>query len=308
MSETCDVVIGSGVLGRTVARLLRQQGRHATLLSRSGATVQGETTVACDVTVPGSLERHLGESSRIFFCAAPAYTRWKQEFPLLVDGLRRTVRGRTADIVYGDNLYAYGARDRPLTESMPYAATTVKGRARADAAVRLMEIHGSAGVRVAIVRAADFYGPGVERSVVGLRVMRDVIAGRPAHLIGDPDAPHALTHVADHARCMIAVGSHARSFGECWHTPNAEAMPLREVLRQVATAGGMPLRLRSAGPLMLRALGVFDPALRELVEMLYMFDRPFLVNHDKVTRSFGLAPTPLADGLADTVRWVRLQA
>ena len=308
MSDTNEIVIGSGVLGRTVTRMLRAQGRRVTLLNRSGGSLDGEPVVACDLSVPGELERHLGESARIFVCAAPAYWRWKQEFPVLIEGLRRAVKGRSADIVYADNLYAYGASDLPLSEAMPYAAATMKGRVRAGAATRLMELHGTQGVRVAIVRAADFYGPGVENSVVGLRVFRDVLAGRPAYLIGKPDVAHALTYLPDQARCMIALSAQDRAFGDSWHTPNSAAVSLRAFLGQVAEAGGSMPKVRTAGRFMLRAMGVFNPGMRELVEMLYQFERPFLVDHDKAASRFGLAATPLAVGVQETVQWVRAQA
>ncbi|HJW10925.1 MAG TPA: NAD-dependent epimerase/dehydratase family protein [Albitalea sp.] len=307
MSTANDVVIGSGVLGRTIARMLRQQGRAVTVLNRHGGSLDGHALLACDLTQAGELERHLGDRSRIFVCAAPAYFRWKEEFGPLIDGLRRAAKGRAADIVYADNLYAYGARDEPLTEAMPYAAATVKGRIRADAAERLMRLHGSYGVRVAIVRAADFFGPGVENSVVGLRVIRDVLAGRPAYVIGNPDLPHALTYLPDQARCMIALASEDDAFGSSWHAPNNPALSLRAFLEQVAQQGASPLKLRSAGRLMLRAMGMFNPAMRELIEMLYQFEKPFLVSHEKIGARFGLAPTPLPTALAETAQWVRSQ-
>jgi nucleoside-diphosphate-sugar epimerase len=191
---------------------------------------------------------------------------------------------------------------------MPYAAATVKGRVRAGAATRLMELHGTQGVRVAIVRAADFYGPGVENSVVGLRVVRDVLAGRPAYLIGKPDVAHTLTYLPDQARCMIALSVQDHAFGDSWHTPNSAAVSLRAFLGQVAEAGGSMPKIRTAGRFMLRTMGVFNPGMRELVEMLYQFERPFLVDHDKAASRFGLAATPLAVGVQETVQWVRAQA
>ena len=279
-----------------------------TLLNRSGRSVDGQPTQACDISAPGDLERHLGDASRIFVCAAPAYWRWKQEFGPLIEGLRRAVKGRKADIVFADNLYAYGAHDQPLVESMPYAADTVKGKARAAAASRLMDLHGTADVRVTIVRAADFYGPGVENSVMGLRVVRAVLAGRPAYLIGDPDQPHALTYLPDMTRCMVALAQHDDAFGESWHVPNSPALSLQAVLVQLAASAGVPLKLRTAGPWMLRSMGMFNPGMRELVEMLYQFDRPFLVNNNKIIERFGLVATPLATGLQETIRWARAQS
>lgn len=308
MSETKEVVIGAGILGRTIAQMLRTQGREVTLVNRSGGSIDGHAAVACDLSEPGKLARVLGASSRIYLCAAPAYSRWRKEFPALIDGVCQAVKGRQADIVYGDNLYAYGPQSAPLIESMPYAAQTVKGRVRADAANRLMALHGKDGVRTCIVRAADFFGPGVDNSSVGTRVIRDVLAGKPAYLIGDPDMPHSLTYLPDQARCMVTLSTQAGAYGEAWHAPNNPARPLRKFLEDVAALGASTLQVRTAGRLMLRTMGIFKPDMRELIEMLYQFERPFIVNHDKLTQRFGLKPTPLPQALLETVAWARSRA
>jgi nucleoside-diphosphate-sugar epimerase len=308
MSEPKEIVIGAGVLGRTIARLLRAQGREVVLLNRSGGTIDGHPAVVCDLSKPLELGRQLGASSRIYLCAAPAYARWKDEYATLIQGVCQAVKGRQADIIYGDNFYAYGPQSQPVVETMPYAADTVKGRLRADAANRLMALHGKDGVRTVIVRAAGFFGPGVDNSSVGSKVIRDVLAGKPAYLIGNPDLPHSLTYVPDHAACMLALATQADAYGEAWHTPNNPTQSLRSFLEQVAALGGSPLKLRIAGRLMLRVMGVFKPDMRELIEMLYQFESPFIVNHDKVTRRFGLTPTPLPQALRETVAWARLPA
>jgi nucleoside-diphosphate-sugar epimerase len=307
MAEHKDIVIGAGVLGRAIARMLRAQGREVTLVNRSGGSIDGHPALACDVSDPQQLARVLGASSRIYLCAAPAYARWKQEFPALIDGVCRAVQGRQADIVYGDNLYAYGAQSAPLVESMPYAAQTLKGKVRAAAAERLMALHGHDGVRTCIVRAADFFGPGVEASSVGARVIRDVLAGKPAYLLGNPELPHSLTYLPDQARCMLALAAQPDAYGQAWHTPNNPAQPLRTFLEQLAALAGSSLQVRTAGRFMLRAMGVFKPDMRELVEMLYQFEQPFVVNHDKVTQRFGLMPTRMPQALRETVAWARSQ-
>lgn len=308
MSEPKNIVLGTGMLGRTIARQLRERGHEVTLVNRHGGAVGGQAAVACDLSKPQELARLLGASSRIYLCAAPAYARWKQEYPALIEGLCQAVKGRQADIVYGDNLYAYGAQDRPLVETMPYAADTVKGRVRAAAAQRLMALHGHDGVRVCIVRAADFFGPDVDNSSVGARVIRDVLAGKPAYLLGDPDLPHSLSYLPDHARCMLTLSAQTDAYGQAWHTPNNPAQSLRSFLEQVATIGQARLQVRTAGRLLLRTMGVFKPDMRELLEMLYQFERPFVVDHDKVLRRFGLTPTPLPQALRETVAWARSPA
>ena len=71
---------------------------------------------------------------------------------------------------------------------------------------------------------------------------------------------------------------------------------------------GLPPKMTGMGPLMLRVGGLFIPAARELVEMLYGFEQPFLVDGSKFERTFGLRPTPLRQAVAETVAWFRTYA
>jgi hypothetical protein len=56
---------------------------------------------------------------------------------------------------------------------------------------------------------------------------------------------------------------------------------------------------------MLQALGLFNPLLREVAEMAYQFEQPFIMDGSKFTRAFGGAPTPLPEAIAATVAWFR---
>ena len=55
----------------------------------------------------------------------------------------------------------------------------------------------------------------------------------------------------------------------------------------------------------LRAMGLFNPTVRELVEMIYQWEQPFEVDDARVRAEFGLAPTPWDDAVAATVAWGR---
>ena len=69
-------------------------------------------------------------------------------------------------------------------------------------------------------------------------------------------------------------------------------------------AGGEPKMQRAPKPL-LWALGLFNPALRETIEMLYEFEEPFVVDHSAFARAFGDHATPLTEAIGRTVRWYR---
>jgi hypothetical protein len=55
----------------------------------------------------------------------------------------------------------------------------------------------------------------------------------------------------------------------------------------------------------LRALGLVNPMMRELAEISYQFDEPFILDTSKYESAFGAAGTPLADAVAATVAWYR---
>jgi nucleoside-diphosphate-sugar epimerase len=68
---------------------------------------------------------------------------------------------------------------------------------------------------------------------------------------------------------------------------------------------GKPARIQAAPKILLRAMGFFNPGIRETIEMLYEFEEPFVVDHSKFEEAFGEHSTPLKEAIGDTVRWYR---
>jgi nucleoside-diphosphate-sugar epimerase len=60
-----------------------------------------------------------------------------------------------------------------------------------------------------------------------------------------------------------------------------------------------------APKILLRAMGLFNPGMRELIEMLYEFEEPFVVDHSNFEQAFGEHATPLEEAIGETVRWYR---
>ena len=52
----------------------------------------------------------------------------------------------------------------------------------------------------------------------------------------------------------------------------------------------------------------FNPLFGELREMSFIWDRPYIVNHDKFVQHFGDDWTPLEEGLETTLNWYRENA
>ena len=193
-----------------------------------------------------------------------------------------------------------------MTEDLPLAATTVKGRTRAAMTGELLAAAEQGRVRVAIGRASDFFGPGVtEGSTLGERVFGNALAGRRADFIGNPALPHTYSYVPDIAAGLATLGTDARAAGQVWHLPGPATVTTRALLDLVADEVGHPVGVRSVPKLAVRALGLVNPMLRELAEMAYQFDEPFVLDTSKYESAFGAAGTPLAAAIAATVAWYR---
>ena len=53
------------------------------------------------------------------------------------------------------------------------------------------------------------------------------------------------------------------------------------------------------------AVGLFNGNVREMKEMLYEFDEPFVVDDTKFETAFGSHATPLPEAIGATVAWFR---
>ena len=308
MKERTHLVLGAGAVGTTIARILANEGEKVLLASRHGIDpgIPGVGAVRVDATRPDEVRAAAAGSRTAYFAVQPAYTDWPAGFPPLVDGVLAGLGGTGTRLVMVDNLYMYGPTGGvPITEGLPYAATTRKGRARAAVAERLLAADRDGSVRVAIGRASDFFGPGAVDSVVGERFFGPLLAGKPVQLFGDPDVVHSYTYLPDFARALVELGRREEAFGRAWHVPTAPAVSTHRFLEMAAEAAGVPARPSRVSRLMLRLVGLAVPEAREMVEMAYEFEEPFVLDSSAFEAAFDRRPTPLEESIAATVAWWR---
>jgi nucleoside-diphosphate-sugar epimerase len=225
--------------------------------------------------------------------------------PLLQAGVLAAAEAAGARLVSMENVYMYGRpAGRPLTEDRAYDAHTKKGQLRGSMARELLAAHHAGRVQVAIGRASDYFGPrGGAQSNLGDRVFPAALTGKTATVLGNPDQPHSYSYIPDIGEGLAVLGEHPDAPGEMWHLPNdPDTRTTRQLVdiayREAGQPGG---RLRTLQPLMLRAIGLINPTMRELVEMQYQFDEPFIVDSSKIVNKLGVHATPLEQALTDTL-------
>ena len=121
----------------------------------------------------------------------------------------------------------------------------------------------------------------------------------------NPDLPHTYSYVPDIAAGLATLGTDTRAAGQVWHLPGPPTVTTRALLNLVAGQVGHPVAVRSVPKLALHALALVNPTMRELAEISYEFDRPFVLDTSKYESAFGAAGTPLATAIAANVAWYR---
>lgn len=310
---TEHVILGTGQLGLAVMDELVGRGAAVTLVNRSGqvkeALPAGVTLVQADLNDPAAVARVSAGATVVYATAQPAYTEWPERFPPLMQAIVEGVSRSEAKLVFGDNLYMVGPTGgAAIHEGLPYAATGRKGRTRAQIAQSLLDAHAAGKLRVAIGRAADFYGPRCTDSTVGEIVFGAIVAGKPVNVLGNLDLPHTYAYIRDFAKGLVILGERAEADGQAWHIPAAPTLTTREFVTLVAQRAGMPLKLRVAGPFLVNLMALVNPMMRELKEMMYQNTAPYIVDHSKFVAAFGDISTPHADAIDATLAWFRAQA
>jgi nucleoside-diphosphate-sugar epimerase len=153
------------------------------------------------------------------------------------------------------------------------------------------------------VKAADFIGPRIHKGLFGKAFLDNVYSGKTVRLFGNISLPHTFTYINDFAAAMINVGTAEDTFGQVWHVPNAPALSLDKWVHLFEVITGKKIKKSVTPKFVIRIAGLFNSFTRELYEMAYQFEYPYLVNHDKYVKRFGNDFTYPSEIVRQTVEW-----
>lgn len=305
-STELHVIFGTGPLGRSVMKALLADGKKVRMINRSGRAdvPSGVEVRAGDAFNPASTRDVTQGATAVYQCAQPEYHEWPQKFPGLQAGILAGVVANGAKFIVGENLYMYGdPNGKAITEDMPYAAHTRKGKVRQQLTEILMDAHAKGTVRVAMARGSDFFGP--HDMVSGDQYFYPAIAGKKASGMGNMDLPHTFTYINDFGRTLATLGQRDDALGQAWHVPSDKPITQRELLSMIFEELGQPANVGVVTPIMLRLVAPFIKPAGEMIEMLYEFQKPFIMDSSKAQSKLGITPTPLRQAIQESVAWFR---
>jgi nucleoside-diphosphate-sugar epimerase len=298
----------AGAIGNSIAATLREQkqpyrvvGRNRSELEKSFGTDSLAEIVTWNPDDPASVRTACRDVSTLIYLIGVPYNRFELH-PVL---MQKTLDGAIAEMVERfvlvGTVYPYGrARTTKVTEEHPREPHTFKGRKRKEQEDILLKAHSEGRIRATILRLPDFYGPNVERSFLD-RLFMVAVQGGTADMIGPIDRPHEFVFVPDVGPVVLALAARPEAYGKWWNFAGAGAITQREVAEKVFALAGRAPKLRVAGKNMLRVLGLFNPVMRELVEMHYLLTEPVLMDDTALHRLLGtVRKTPYDEGIRFT--------
>lgn len=303
-------ILGTGQLGIAILQLLLDKNpqEQILLVNRTGKLVipipKNVAIIAADVTSKIEMETVFAKSTIVFSCTDMPYEQWETFYPKTANAMAYALSKTNAKLVFADNLYSYGnVMGKEMSEQMLHTATTKKGKIRAGVINTLLFSNNECSKRVAFVKAADFIGPHIHKGVFGKDFLDRIYAGKKVMLFGNITLPHTFTYIKDFAAAMINVGVVNDSFGQIWHVPNAPALSLDKWIHLFEIIANKRIKKSVTPKILIKIAGFFNSFIRELYEMAYQFEYPYLVNHDKYVNRFGNHCTYPSEIVKETVEW-----
>jgi nucleoside-diphosphate-sugar epimerase len=295
----------AGAAGQSIAAALSAAGRDYRVVGRSREALQrtfGHDPRAEIATWnpadPASIRAAAAGLQTVIYLVGVPYDQFAQHPPLMEKTLAGVTAAGVERFILIGTVYLYGrARGNPIREDHPREPHTFKGRMRLEQEELVLAAHGHKGLETLVLRLPDFYGPDVERSLLH-GVFVGAATDKRAQLLGPIDVPHEFIYLPDVGPVVERLTRTPEAYGRWWHLAGAGTITQREVAREAYALAGREPKLMVAGKGMLRVLGLFNPLMRELVEMNYLLTEPVVLDDSALATLIGpLRKTSYQEGI-----------
>lgn len=310
------LVLGAtGGTGRVIVEELLRRNIAVTAFGRSSTKLEQLST---ELAHPALLQHYTGDVFQtedvqaaaegvevIFQCAAVPYHEMNdRQLPLALSVLQ-AAENIGIKVVVVDGIYPYSIRSdsEPIDENYPKHPPTVKGRTKLALEQSIFDDRWQS-LQAMIVRLPDYYGPSANQASYLFSTLQSIANGKTAIFIGNTHIAREYVYLPDAAQMIVELACREQAYGQNWHIPSAgpiQGKALIHLAREAAAQGNKPVI--PLGKWSLRLLGTFVPVMKEIVEMLYLTEKPLLLSGRKYEQYVGDIPrTSYKDGIAITIQ------
>lgn len=305
MEQEVLVVGANGRIGRAALDAFLEAGWKVRAFVRSGSADRvrsGVTIFEGDAFDARAVAAAAEGADLIVNALNPPYERWTTDLPRITASILHAAKESGASVILPGNVYNYGeGMPETLREDTPHAPTTRKGalREEMEAAYRRAAAE---GVQTIVVRAGDYIEQEQTGNWFDSYIANKVDKGVVTYP-GPLDRVHSWAFLPDVARAMVGLAE-ARSSLDAFDTFGFAGFSITgaELIAAIETAAGRSLEVKKFPWPIIRLLGLFSPAMREVIEMRYLWDVPHAVDGAKLARTLpDFRPTELGSAMADAL-------
>lgn len=316
------LVLGAtGSIGYAVTANLLARRLPITVLVRNRAKAEALfpdeptlTIVEGDVQNEALLNQLAADKAFIFHGINYPYDQWFGNMDTVTQTIIDAAARSQSTIVFPGNVYNFGNIREPIREGSQPQPNTRKGQLRVDLEAMLEQAARAGRCRVLNVRLPDFWGANVLNE--GIKpVFENALTGKALPWLVNVDIPHQAVYTKDAAEIIVrlmlreeAVSTHAEPQPEkayqVWNYGGTTEPSIRAWFGHICALTGKQLKIQVYNRFTVSLLGLFMPVLREVKEMLYLYENTIVLDDANVRALFpDFHPTPMPQALTETLTW-----
>jgi nucleoside-diphosphate-sugar epimerase len=306
LNQKSVTVLGvTGHCGLSIAKAFLAAGWQVRGMARKNRKpIPGVTFVAGDANNIEDMKAAVADSAFVVHALNLPYHEWDEgRMETQMSNVLKAVAlpGRT--LLYPGNIYNYAATDRKIYTDTPQHPETPRGAIKVRCEEMLRAHVAKGDMQAFILRAGDFYGPDSADDFYDLAMLREANKGKIA-LMGERTTKHTWAYLPDFAEAFVktAAARHTLAAFENFHfkghfiSNGALAAAIQNAASQKLKVGKMPWGL-------LRMVGLFQPMMRELCKMQYLWSNEMALVDPKLDALLGEDfGTPMEEAVATTAR------
>ena len=231
---------------------------------------------------------------------------WRREWPQMIAAVVEAAGDLGIPLTVLENTYAV-ANVSPIREGSPLAPVSDKGAARYEAWCTMRSAR-EAGANVVVCRAADFFGPGAENTVLPWSSVLRVMSRRRGVLpwLGDATALRSFAFPADVAMGLVSVDGDPSLRGSVvLNLPAIPAFSGAELVAEINHQCAANIRIGRVSRAVLGTAALLSRRAAEAKEMLYQFEGEHVLDDARYRR---LDPAVTRTTFSDVVALARKSA
>ena len=301
-----QTILGSGgIIANHIAKSLPVYTNNIRLVSRNPKAVTGtEELVSADLTSADQVMKAVKGSEVVYLTAGLQYNIkiWQEQWPKLMQNVINACKENGSKLVFFDNVYMYGKVFGPMTEELPFNPCSRKGEVRAKIATMILDEVSKGSLIALIARAADFYGPETYTSFLNMMVFENMKKGKGAQFMISKNLKHSFTYTPDAGKATALLGNTPSAYNQTWHLPtDSNLLTGQQIVEMAAAELNVKPKTTVLPRLMIQLAGLFNPIIKESVEMLYQYDSEYIFDSGKFDKAFSFNKVLYPEGIRNSV-------